>query len=124
MRIMILDNDKALIRSIEIILQSDEHDIFSFSNIDDAIAFIETCDPIDLLLVDFLMPRMTGFDFLHLIEKHRGKVQRIVMMSGHTDLIEKRELEVFGVSSFLSKPICMTSLKRLVDMPTLRRKPR
>ena len=115
MNIVIVDNDKALLRSSEILLSAKGHRVIVFDNPLDACSFLEGAGKPDILIIDYLMPEITGEDVLKRVGKCLPRDCSIYLISGHTDLIEPLDIKGLGVNGFLPKPLDIDQLNRMVD---------
>ena len=117
MRIVIVDNDRALVRSLSILLKSYGHEVRGFCEPLEALATLERGDPFDVLFVDYLMPGCPGRE---LLERARGRFPpgaRVYLVSGHVDLIQPCELVALGVDGFFSKPLDLDRIVALLGAP-------
>jgi|WetSurMetagenome_2_1015567.scaffolds.fasta_scaffold31180_3 CheY-like chemotaxis protein len=72
---------------------------------------------IDLVLIDFHMPRLDGVQTLRIIRAH-GSWQPAVMMTAHPDQVPAEDVQALGVESILEKPadrrVIVTTVTRIV----------
>lgn len=70
----------------------------------------------DLVVLDLLMPRMTGEDVMHWLRRHpeRGTNLRVVVVTGSADQHRVR-LEGLGAHAVLPKPLGLQQLRELID---------
>ena len=70
----------------------------------------------DVVLLDLMMPRMTGEDVMHWLQQHpeRGKGVRVVVATGSADEHRAR-LEALGAHAVLAKPLSLQQLRELID---------
>jgi DNA-binding response OmpR family regulator len=62
-------------------------------------------DQIDLILLDLMMPQMSGFDLLTELRKDENKKDLpVIVLSNITDEGEKQKAYTLGVKEYLSKP--------------------
>jgi DNA-binding NtrC family response regulator len=114
MKVVIVDNDIALLRSLEILLSDRGHEVSLFRNPDTACSFIERAGPFDALILDYAMPGLDGAEVLRRIKGRLSEHCKVILMSGHTDLVEPLDLKAMGVSSFLPKPLDFDRLCKMV----------
>lgn len=63
-------------------------------------------EPVTLVLLDVVMPEMTGFAVIDALRKHpRGRHLPVILLTGRNDLDTRQEGMLRGVSEFLTKPI-------------------
>ena len=74
----------------------------------------------DVVLLDLMMPRMTGEDVLRWLQQHpdRGLGTRVVVVTGSADQ-HRAGLEALGAHAVLAKPLSLHQLRELlgVDEP-------
>lgn len=70
----------------------------------------------DVVLLDLMMPRMTGEDVMRWLQQHpeRGKDVRVVVATGSADEHRAR-LEALGAHAVLPKPLSLQQLRELID---------
>ena len=110
MRVVIIDDDMALLRSLDLLLSSRGHDVWVFNDSQKARDFIQDGEEIDALIVDVIMPGGRGDALLESLQGSLKESCRVVLVSGHTDLVEHMDLRAFGVSLFLPKPLDFQAL--------------
>ena len=114
MNIAIVDNDRPLLRSLEILLGSKGHHVTVFDQSVQAIEFLRK-QPIDILIVDYVMPELTGTELLETIKQNWPRECKIIMLSGHIDQIDRDKLADLGVTGFLAKPFDLEKLCNLIS---------
>lgn len=67
-------------------------------------------DPYDLFLVDYSMPILNGFDFVHGLSDSMKSIPKILMHPIHFDESELSTAEGLGFNAFVSKPLQMSSM--------------
>ena len=122
--ILIIDDDKDLVNSIEIILQTKNYQVRSSFNGKDGYGKIEKKIP-DLILLDVMMATDTeGFDLAYkLKENPKYRDIPIIMITSFTQKMAEQGPESFQhilgeawpVSSFLEKPVDPEVLLSMVE---------
>jgi two-component system alkaline phosphatase synthesis response regulator PhoP len=122
--ILIIDDDKDLVNSIEIILQTKNYQVRSAFNGKEGYSKIEKKIP-DLILLDVMMATDTeGFDLAYkLKENPKYRDIPIIMITSFTQKMAEQGPESFQhilgeawpVSSFLEKPVDPEVLLSMVD---------
>lgn len=87
---------------------------FAFSG-EDALAFMKTLDPFDLVLVlsDINMPGMSGIELLK-ASKELFPQLRVIMVTAYDDEKNRSAAQAFGASDFLTKPVDFAQLRELL----------
>jgi CheY-like chemotaxis protein len=79
-RILVIDDDNAVVSTVRLVLERSGHDVVSAPNGPRGLQFL-TAEHFDLVLVDIFMPEMDGFETIRLFRKTSPGI-RIVVMSG------------------------------------------
>ncbi len=85
------------------------------SSVDEALDLIQAHeeakeDPYDLFLVDYGMPILNGFDFVHGLGESMKNIPKVLMHPIHFDENELGAAKDLGFNSFVAKPLLMSSL--------------
>ncbi len=114
-RLVVIDDDRMLIRSLERSLAKD-YDVTSFTNGRTAIAQLTSGElDAELVLCDLMMPDVTGLDVLRASASVRPELaQRFVLMTGGAPEAMWRELASEPTIPVLEKPFQMATLRALL----------
>ncbi len=102
-RILIVDDEEAIRRSLEKILLYEGYDVSMASNGKHALGFVENREP-DVMLLDIKMPGMDGMEVLTKL-KAKGLELPVIMVSGHGTIQTAVEATRLGAFDFLEKPL-------------------
>ena len=85
------------------------------SSVDEALDLIQAHeeageDPYDLFLVDYGMPILNGFDFVHGLSENMRAIPKVLMHPIHFDEKELNMMETLGFNSNVPKPLQISSL--------------
>ena len=114
MRVWVIDNDPALLRSLEILLMNQGYDVECFDDPLVASRTLERGAPPDVLVLDYVMPGLNGGELLARCRHRLPENCNVIVISGHTDQIETEELEKLGMSAFLPKPLDLERLDQIL----------
>ena len=82
--VVLVDDEEMVITSLRALLQLEtEHDIHGFTDPGEAAKFMED-NPVDVCVSDYLMPGMTGIQFLTRAKELQPEASR-VLLTGHAD---------------------------------------
>ncbi len=115
-RILVIDDSTTNIVLLEAILAEKGYTIETALNAKEAFARIEKQVP-DLILLDLLMPKVSGFDFLEQLRKDEKtkKTPVIVISAITTDDENTRKINDLETVDFLRKPIDIQYLVSRVE---------
>jgi two-component system cell cycle response regulator DivK len=111
-KILVVDDSTTNVVLLEAILDEKGYQIETALNAKEAYAIIERDSP-DLILLDLLMPKISGFDFLEEIRKiDKTRNTPVIVVSALTDEENVEKIMKMGAIDFVKKPI---DLQYLVD---------
>lgn len=115
-RILIID-DNEISRDILREIFKDDYDVLEATNGIDGLDLVtQYCDSIAVILLDLVMPKMNGYEF---VERMTSKnllvhIPVIVISADRNDKIES-ELLNHGVADMITSPICPDTVRRRVE---------
>ncbi len=101
-RILVVDDEKNIGRSMEMIHESEGHEVVSVHAGDEALVMLEKHGAFDLVYLDIQMPGMDGIETLEKI-RERWPELAVVMISGHATVEKAVEALKLGAVDFLEK---------------------
>lgn len=114
MNIVLIENDVALLKTLELLLNNSGNQVRGFDDPMAACSFLEHCKDLDILIIDYMMPELTAPEVLERVRMHLLKAPRVILISGHTDIVATLDLEEMGIDAFLPKPLDLNLLFRLL----------
>jgi len=113
-RILIVDDDMINRKLLSVIIKkSGDYEVIEAENGLEALNIIKN-EPIDMILLDIIMPVMDGIDLLKII-KDDSNYQNIPVSILTTDDTRKPEVLSLGANSVLIKPIKEAEIKDLLE---------
>ncbi|MBN2302773.1 MAG: response regulator [Lentisphaerae bacterium] len=109
MKVLILDDDKALLRALEGMLTSNGYDVDCSDNARDAVQMVAKYD-YDFVLVDYKMPENDGIWFME-----NAKIPRktkILLSTAYANRNVIKKMFALGASGYLIKPYDQEELLR------------
>jgi len=102
--VMVVDDQASICREVTEFLKW-ECDVAAFKSGPDAITYIHSNSP-DLIILDYYMPEMTGFETLMAIRSNRATAKTPVIFLT-TEINERMKTEMLerGAQDYLTKPI-------------------
>lgn len=119
--ILVVDDDPAVRRVVEVMLKSGGHRVLTAGNgIEGLHVYESRWEEIDLVLTDVLMPEMNGDEFVsRLIHmRHRQRPLHIIFMTGYSD--GRTNTEDFVKIRMLAKPMLPEPLLAAVAAELIR----
>jgi two-component system, cell cycle response regulator DivK len=114
-KILVVDDSTTNVVLIEAILDEKGYKIETALNAKEAYSLIEKDTP-DLILLDLLMPKISGFDFLEEIRKNeKTKNTPVIVVSALTDEENVEKIMGMGAIDFVKKPIDLQYLVERVE---------
>jgi two-component system response regulator MprA len=106
--ILVVDDDQKLLKMLQRTLTYENLNVFTASNGQEALPIVHAHNP-DLIILDWMMPKMDGLDFLRRLREEGDKT--MVLMLTARDSIENRVdgLES-GADDYLVKPFAPAEL--------------
>jgi len=102
MKVMIIDDDDAVGKTLKKIIQFAGHDCEIFQKPVEGLASYKSGD-FDVVLTDIRMPEMDGIEVLERIREHNPKAY-VIIMTGFADLDNAIEANNKGSYAFFRKP--------------------
>jgi DNA-binding NtrC family response regulator len=111
-KIVIVDDEETIRKTFSLIL-SRQYRVSLAKDGAEALARLKGAG-IDLMIVDYRLPDMTGVDLVAALRKngYRGDV---ILISAFSDMIEPDILSRLSISHFFAKPLDLNALSRSID---------
>lgn len=110
--ILIADDEQSIIELIELYLEGEDKTIFRAANGLEALEIVEK-HPIDLGIIDIMMPQMNGFQVVRQIrEQHK---MPLIILSAREDYADKIHGLDIGADDYMTKPFNALELKARVE---------
>lgn len=104
MKIVSIDDNENNLFVIEAICLDMDLEVTSFNESLDALMYVLQ-NPVDMILIDYMMPTLNGLEFIEEFRKHKENVPIIMITAAADDEnVHKKAFEL-GANDFLSKPI-------------------
>jgi CheY-like chemotaxis protein len=109
LRILVVDDERDTLDLIDLTLSSAGYEIHLANNGAESLEKIRK-DRFDVILLDIMMPDMTGFDVLRTLNQERNDLPPVIFLTAKS-LPEDREMGLqLGAKDFLIKPVTRGSL--------------
>ena len=109
-RILIADDEPNIVASLEYLMRKCDYEVCVARDGDEALQLAETFRP-DLVLLDVMMPRRSGFEVCRLLRgKPALRPMRIVMLSARGRDAEVGKGLALGADAYVTKPFSTREL--------------
>jgi DNA-binding response OmpR family regulator len=113
-RILLVDDDREIIDSMQIALESSGYEILIARDGNQGLALADRENP-DLVILDMMMPKRSGFLVLEKLRRTRPVPVRVIMITANEGNRHKAYAETLGVDDYIRKPFAMDRLLESVD---------
>ncbi len=114
-RVLIVDDQKEVVRLLQSAIESTGHEIEVIGAPSGEEALLEALqEPVDLLVVDYMLPGISGVELLTKIRKRHPDLQGI-FITGQTSRAVHREIMNANVQAFFVKPVPMVDFLDAVE---------
>jgi len=112
-KILLVDDEDVVRTTTKLMLTRLGYSVISFDNGIDSISYYaENMDSIDLVVLDMIMPKMSGKECFYELQKINPAVKAVVV-SGYSKDTDIEELKTNGLLGFLTKPVHIDELSKL-----------
>ena len=101
-RILLVEDEKA-VRELTKVKLGGKYEIVEATDGEDALDKLMDFTP-ELMIVDIMMPRMNGFDFVRELREN-GDTTPVIMLTAMDDFSHKKKGYNLGIDEYLTKPI-------------------
>jgi DNA-binding response OmpR family regulator len=113
-RILLVDDDYEIIESMKLVLESKGYACLVARDGNQGLAMAERENP-DLLILDMMMPKRSGFLVLEKLRRSRPTPMKVVMITANEGSRHKAYAEMLGVDDYIRKPFAMDRLMETVE---------
>jgi DNA-binding response OmpR family regulator len=110
-RVLLVDDDAEIVEAIRYALEARGYEILVARDGNQGLAMAERDDP-DLVILDMMMPKRSGFLVLEKLRRTRPIPMRVIMITANEGSRHKAYAEMLGVDDYIRKPFAMD---RLID---------
>lgn len=111
MKILVVDDEKLLVKGIKFNLENEGYEVLTGSDGVEAVEIV-SAQPVDLVILDLMMPRMDGLEACRQIREF-SEVP-IIMLTAKADDMDKLMGFEHGCDDYLTKPFNVLELKARV----------
>lgn len=113
--ILFVDDEEHICRSSKMMLENLGYEVVTACGSREALRiFDESPSSYDLVITDFNMPDMNGYELVKVLKKIRRDI-RVIMMTGYNDMFEEEKVIAIGVEKIISKPYTKSVIAETID---------
>lgn len=114
-KILVVDDDILVLRALQDLLVAEGYEVATSTRGQEALEILEQ-EYFDLIILDVVMPKMTGFDVCRAIRAREDEKQniKIIMLTAKTDSRDLDLGEESGCDLYITKPIDPGKLKQII----------
>lgn len=115
-RVLVVDDEPYIGRIIQLKLEAGPYDVEFVHDGRTALDLLRKEEPVDLILLDIMMPHMSGFDVLSELRAlpHRSETP-VIMLTAKGQETDRERAAALGASDFLTKPFSPKKLLARID---------
>ena len=108
-RVLLVDDDREIVESMRIALETSGYEVLVARDGNQGLVMVERDDP-DLVILDMMMPKRSGFLVLEKVRRSRPVPLRVIMITANEGSRHKAYAEMLGVDDYIRKPFAMDRL--------------
>jgi len=113
--VLVADDEPHIGRIIKMKLEQGPFKVSLAYDGEEALAFLDSDEQVDLALLDLMMPKLSGLDVLRKVrEQERFKSLPCIILTAGGDAKHERDALALGATHFLTKPFSPKKLYALV----------
>lgn len=113
-RILLVDDDPEIIETLRCAIEAKGFEVLVARDGNQGLAMAEREDP-DLVILDMMMPKRSGFLVLEKIRRTRPVPLKIIMITANEGSRHKAYAEMLGVDDYIRKPFAIDRLMESVE---------
>lgn len=110
-RILVVEDEQGLLHLLQALLREEGYDVVAADGAKSGLDSLAQ-EPVDLILLDMLMPGMSGWEFLDVLRQRDGAPPVAILSAIFSEEDIRRACEIYGAAAFISKPF---RIQRLLD---------
>ena len=107
--VLLVDDDHEILHAMRALLENKGYRVMTASDGNSGLIAAEREHP-DLVVVDMMMPKKSGFLVLEKLKKNRQASPRVIMITANEGGRHRAYAEMLGVDDYIRKPFAMDRL--------------
>ena len=103
LNILIADDEKEIIRLLKVYLDSSEYNVLEANDGNKALSILNT-NPIDIAVLDIMMPGIDGYQLIKKIRERKDKYIPVIIISAKVGLSDRIYGMDIGADDYVTKP--------------------
>jgi DNA-binding response OmpR family regulator len=112
--ILVVDDDHEILSALRTVLERQKYRVLTAADGNAALAIAEREQP-DLVVVDMMMPKKSGFLVLEKLKSRKPAGPRVIMITANERSRHRAYAEMLGVDDYIRKPFAMERLLESVQ---------
>lgn len=112
--VFVVDDETDIQIVLHELLETSEYEVISATNGQEALEKIEGGFKPDIMLLDLMMPYMSGYTLLNELQR-RNLHSTIAIIVMSADSFTQQQIDRMGIRGFISKPFDIDQVQELVD---------
>ena len=113
-KILVIDDSATNVVLLDAILQKEGYEVITSLTAKEGLKYVSSMNP-DLILLDLLMPEVSGFDFMKTFNKmEKTKDVPVIIVSAVGTSENKQLSKELGAVNFINKPVDIPALINLI----------
>jgi DNA-binding response OmpR family regulator len=112
--ILLVDDDPDILSALRVVLEKRGYRVLTAYDGNSGLAAAEREAP-DLVVVDMMMPKKSGFIVLEKLKARREARPRVIMITANEGSRHRAYAEMLGVDDYIRKPFAMERLVESVE---------
>lgn len=109
--ILVVDDDEGIREILQMAFATEGYNVTTAANGLEAIEILTQSPQFGLILLDLMMPKMNGWEFVEAFQKNNYPQIPIILMTAYSDRVKNIDL----VKEVIPKPMDFGALLRIVD---------
>lgn len=115
-RVLIVDDDSRNIFALVATLKARSFECLSCLSAEEALQLLKGNEPIDIVLIDMMMPDMDGYEAIPLIKKIPSRAGTpVISVTAQAMVGDKEKCLQAGADGYISKPIDVDKLMEILS---------
>ncbi len=113
--VLVIDDSPTIVKVVQLVLTKAGYEVVTAGDGEQGLAAARTRRP-DLILLDFVMPRMNGYQFCREMSADAALREiPVVLMSAKGDQVGERFVKVMGIVDYITKPFSPEAITAVVQ---------